>query len=87
MAGMASLHLDQFDDAHCLNLRVPLGHCEVIFSDTAAFVKTFNQAVKSQHTDIQFIDTEVALHFRDWTPPHEGPKQASIIVGSSEHSS
>jgi hypothetical protein len=86
MAGMASLHLDQFDDAHCLNLRVPLGHCEVIFSDTAAFVKTFNQAIKSQHAEIHFIDTEATLHFRDWAPPHEGPKQASIIAGSSEHS-
>jgi len=85
-AGMFSIHLHRLDDAHCLNLRVPLGHCEVIFSDTVAFVKTFNQAVKSQTTEVKFIDTEVTLRFRDWIPPHEGPEQASVIDRTNEDS-
>ena len=83
---MFSLHLHRLDDAHCLNLRVPLGHCEVIFSDTVAFVKTFNQAVISQTTEVKFIDTEATLCFRDWIPPNEGPEQTSVIDRTNEDS-
>ena len=84
--GMARMTLNQFDNAPCLNVYVPLGHCEIIFSDTLAFVETFNQAVKSQSQKLQFVDAEVILHFRDWIPPHEGPKQPSTIIGIREDS-
>ena len=70
----------------CLNLSVPLGHCELIVYDPNAFVKIFNQAVKSQTAKVRFSDTEVTLRFRDWIPPHEGSEQASVINRTNEDS-
>lgn len=83
---MFRIHLDQIDDACCLNLRVPLGSCDIIFSDSLDFVKSYNQAVKSGSAEAQLIDAEVTLHFPDWIPPHEGPMQPLVIIGTHENS-